>query len=96
MRYPRSFIRLLLIGFTLVALPLIGALVTSAIAVDRLANRSQIAVYGAVQATQSSRRLGELLGDVGLHVVKAKEFRRPRAAGFRFGPAQLVGFRLGR
>jgi two-component system sensor histidine kinase GlrK len=61
MRYPRSFIRLLLIGFTLVALPLIGALVTSAIAVDRLTNRSQIAVYGAVQATQSSRRLGELL-----------------------------------
>jgi len=61
MGYPRSFLRLLVIGFSLVALPLIGALATSAIAVDQLANRSQIAVYGAVQATQSSRRLGELL-----------------------------------
>lgn len=61
MRYPRSFLKLLLVGFSLVALPLIVALITSAIAVDRLANRSQTAVYQAVQATQSSRRLGELL-----------------------------------
>ncbi len=59
--YPRSFLKLLLIGFTLVALPLVVALITSAIAFDRLANRSQTAVYQAVQATQSSRRLNELL-----------------------------------
>ncbi len=59
--YPRSFLKLLLVGFTLVALPLVVALITSAIAVDRLANRSQTAVYLAVQATQSSRRLSELL-----------------------------------
>ena len=52
---------LLLIGFILVALPLAIALVTSFVAVDRLANRSQTAVYQAVQATQSSRRLNELL-----------------------------------
>src|SRR5471032_118916 len=61
MRYPQSFLKLLLVAFTLVALPLVFALVTSAIAVDRLANRSQTAVYQAVQATQSSRRLSELL-----------------------------------
>jgi two-component system sensor histidine kinase GlrK len=60
-RYPRSFLKLLLAGFTLVALPLVVALITSSIAVDRLANRSQTAVYKAVQATQSSRRLSELL-----------------------------------
>jgi two-component system sensor histidine kinase GlrK len=61
MRYPRSFLKLLLVGFSLVALPLIVALITSAISVDRLANRSQTAVYQAVQATQSSRRLSEVL-----------------------------------
>jgi two-component system sensor histidine kinase GlrK len=61
MRYPRSFLKLLLVAFSLVALPLVFALVTSAIAVDRLANRSQTAVYQAVQATQSSRRLSEVL-----------------------------------
>src|SRR3990172_7669290 len=61
MRYPRSFLKLLLAGFSLVALPLVAALITSAIAVDQLANRSQTAVYQAVQATQSSRRLSELL-----------------------------------
>ncbi len=59
--YPRSFLKLLLIGFTLVALPLIFALVNNAISVDQLANRSQRAVFQAVQATQSSRRLAELI-----------------------------------
>ena len=59
--YPRSFLKLLLIGFTLVALPLIFALINNAVSVDQLANRSQRAVHQAVQATQSSRRLTELL-----------------------------------
>src|SRR3954466_11403813 len=61
MRYPRSFLKLLLVAFSLVALPLVVALITSAIAVDQLANRSETAVYQAVRATQSSRRLSELL-----------------------------------
>ena len=38
--YPRSFPRLLAVGFTLVALPLVFALVNNAVSVDRLANRS--------------------------------------------------------
>lgn len=59
--YPRSFLKLLLIGFALVALPLIFALINNAISIDRLANRSQRAVYQAAQATQSSRQLAELL-----------------------------------
>ena len=59
--YPRSFLKLLAVGFTLVALPLVFALVNNAISIDQLANRSQQAVYQAVQATQSSRRLAELL-----------------------------------
>jgi two-component system, NtrC family, sensor histidine kinase GlrK len=59
--YPRSFPRLLVVGFTLVALPLVFALVNNAISVDQLANRSQNAVYQAVQATQSGRRLAQML-----------------------------------
>lgn len=59
--YPRSFLKLLLVAFALIALPLVLALITSAVAVDRLANRSQTTVYQAAQATQSSRRLIELL-----------------------------------
>jgi two-component system sensor histidine kinase GlrK len=61
LQYPRSFLKLLAIGFTLVALPPVFALVNSAISIDQLANRSQQAVYRAVLATQSSRRLAELL-----------------------------------
>jgi len=59
--YPRSFLKLLAVGFTLVALPLVFALINNAISIDQLANRSQQAVYRAVRATQSSRRLVELL-----------------------------------
>jgi two-component system sensor histidine kinase GlrK len=59
--YPRSFLKLLAVGFTLVALPLVFALVNNAISIDQLANRSQQAVYRAARATQSSRRLVELL-----------------------------------
>jgi two-component system, NtrC family, sensor histidine kinase GlrK len=59
--YPRSFLKLLAVAFTLVALPLIVALANNAISIDRLANRSQQAVYRAAQATQSSRQLAELL-----------------------------------
>ncbi len=59
--YPRSFLKLLLVAFALVALPLIFALINTAASIDRLANHSQRAVYQAVQATQSSRRLAELL-----------------------------------
>jgi two-component system sensor histidine kinase GlrK len=59
--YPRSFARLLAVGFALVALPLVFALVNNAVSVDRLANRSQNAVVQAVQVTQASRRLAQLL-----------------------------------
>jgi two-component system sensor histidine kinase GlrK len=59
--YPRSFSGLLILGFTLVAVPLIAALINNAVSINRLVNRSQQAVYQAVQATQSSRRLAELL-----------------------------------
>ena len=58
---PDSFPKLLVIGFTMVALPLIIALVNNAISIDQFVNRSQNAVHQAVQSTQSSRRLAELL-----------------------------------
>jgi len=59
---PDSFPKLLVIGFAMVALPLIIALVNNAISIDQFADRSQHAVRQAVQTTQSSRRLAELLG----------------------------------
>src|SRR5262245_56314535 len=59
--YPRSFPVMLGVGLALIALPLVFALINNAVTVDRLANRSQNAVYQAVRATQSSRRLAELI-----------------------------------
>lgn len=59
--YPRSFLMLTLVGFTLVALPLLFGLANNAISVGQLADQSRQAVYRAVQATQGSRILGEEL-----------------------------------
>ena len=59
--YPRSFSMLLFVGFALIALPLMIALINNAISIDRLGDQSRNAVYQAVQATQSSRRLAELI-----------------------------------
>jgi two-component system sensor histidine kinase GlrK len=55
--YPRSFLSLLLIGFTIVAGPLLIALFTNAIAFERLAGLSEQAVHSAVKVTQASRSL---------------------------------------
>jgi two-component system sensor histidine kinase GlrK len=55
--YPRSFLSLLLIGFSIVAAPLLFALFTNALAFERLAGLSEQAVHSAVKVTQASRSL---------------------------------------
>lgn len=56
---PKSFFNFVLIGFCLVALPLLIALTNDAIYIDRLFMQSQQAIYRAVQATHASRTLVE-------------------------------------
>lgn len=56
---PRSFLKLVLIGFTLVALPLILGLVNATSSLDKLAEQSEKAVYQAAQVTQNSWLLVE-------------------------------------
>src|SRR3954452_19294064 len=55
--YPRSFVSLLLLGFTIVAGPLLFALLSNALAFERLAGMSEEAVHSAVRVTQASRAL---------------------------------------
>src|SRR5918911_5530814 len=55
--YPRSFLGLLLTGFTLVMIPLVGALAYSAWNTERLAGLSRTAVFNAPQAARASRSL---------------------------------------
>ncbi len=64
MRYPRSFLGLLLAGFTLVALPLVGALAYSAWNTERLAEQSRNAVFNASQAARASRSLVNRIGSI--------------------------------
>ena len=57
LRYPRSFLGLLVIGLLLVALPLAAALLYSAWSTQHLAEQSRSAVYNAAQAARGSRTL---------------------------------------
>ncbi|MCC6208226.1 MAG: HAMP domain-containing protein [Gammaproteobacteria bacterium] len=57
----RSILQLILLGFVVVALPLVIALITAAVYVDRLTTHSERSVLEAVAATQSSRLLVEHL-----------------------------------
>ncbi len=57
--YPKSFLKLLLIGFVVVSAPLVVALINAALSVQRLAGMSETAVDQAAQAARGSRLLME-------------------------------------
>ena len=59
--YPKSFLKLLLIGFALAMLPLLFAFGNAALYLDRLAEQSRSTITQAVQATRTSRVLVEQL-----------------------------------
>src|SRR5690242_15390525 len=62
--YPRSFLGLLLAGFLLVALPLVGALAYAAWNTDQIAGQSRTAVFNAAEAARASRALLERIGSI--------------------------------
>ena len=55
--YPRSFLSLLVLGFSIVVAPLLFALFSNAVAFERLASISEEAVHSAVKVAQASRSL---------------------------------------
>src|SRR3990172_5651453 len=57
--YPKSFLKLLLLAFGVVALPLLLGMVDVAVYVDRLTGQGRTAVVQAAQAARSSRMLME-------------------------------------
>ncbi|MDX1430987.1 MAG: ATP-binding protein [Gammaproteobacteria bacterium] len=61
---PRSVLGLLVIGFTLVAVPLIWAVYEGARYVEQLARQSEALVLHSVQVTRESRRIDALIGEM--------------------------------
>ena len=59
LNYPRSFKRLLALGFALVVLPLALGLIGNAVSIRQLSSKSRQAVYAAMRMTQASRTLLE-------------------------------------
>jgi two-component system sensor histidine kinase GlrK len=62
--FPRSFLGLLIAGFLLVALPLLGTLLYSAWHTQRLTEQGRNAVFGAAKAATASRSLVNRIGSV--------------------------------
>lgn len=62
--HPRSIRNLILLGFSLVALPLVCALVYTAFYVEKLVVQSQETVLQAMRVTQSSNHLVDLITDM--------------------------------
>lgn len=62
--YPKSFLTLLLIGFSLVALPFLFAFANAALYLDNITQQSRVAVTQAIQATRDSRALIEQLSQM--------------------------------
>ena len=58
---PKSFLQLVLIGFVLIAAPLVVAVINATVYVSRLAAQSEHAVSYAIEVTQWSRMLSEHL-----------------------------------
>ncbi|HQN64492.1 MAG TPA: HAMP domain-containing sensor histidine kinase [Methylophilus sp.] len=56
-RYPKSFLKLLLVGFAVAVLPLLLAFINANIAFDRIARQGQETVDNAVVATRATRTL---------------------------------------
>ena len=64
MHYPRSFLGLLLAGFTLVIVPLVAALAYSAWNTEKLAVQARSAVFSASQAARPSRTQVDRIGSI--------------------------------
>ena len=60
-RYPSSFLKLLLIGFAFATLPLLLAFINANIAFDKLAEQSEVTISNAVETTRAGRVLQEQL-----------------------------------
>ncbi|MCK9381883.1 MAG: HAMP domain-containing histidine kinase [Sulfuritalea sp.] len=58
-RYPKSFFKLLFVGFMLAVLPLLVGLLSNILAIERLAAQSQRAVYDAARIAHASRELND-------------------------------------
>lgn len=60
-RYPRSFFKLLAVGFFLAVLPLTAGLLAMTVAIQQLSTQSQQAVFDAARIAHGSRQLAEVL-----------------------------------
>ena len=67
--YPKSFLSLILVGFLLVALPFVFALIYSAVSIDQLAEQNRDTIFQAEQIAQGSRVLVDEIADME-HSVK--------------------------
>ncbi len=61
---PRSLNGLILVGFSIVAVPLLLAVIWAIVSLDRVAEQSEQLVFTGVKAAEDNRRLAEMVGSL--------------------------------
>ena len=79
LRRPRSLNELILIGFGLVAAPLLLAVIWALINLDRVAEQSERLVFTGVTAAENNRRLQENLGTLERVALQYQVLRNPES-----------------
>ncbi len=79
LRRPRSLNELILVGFGLVAAPLLLAVVWALVNLDRVAEQSERLVFTGVTAAENNRRLQENLGTLERVALQYQVLRNPES-----------------
>ena len=76
-RYPKSFFKLLFVGFMLAVLPLLVGLLGNILAIEKLAAQSQRAVYDAARIAHASRELNDTAASLERSAQQSAVLRDP-------------------
>lgn len=84
-RRPRSLNGLILVGFGLVALPLLLAVIWALVNLDRVAEQSERLVFTGVSAAENNRRLEEHLGSLERVARQYQVLQNPESLQIMYG-----------
>ena len=76
-RRPRSLNGLILVGFAIVAVPLLLAVIWALVNLDRVAEQSEQLVFTGVAAAENNRRLAEQVGSLDRSARQFQVLRNP-------------------
>lgn len=85
-----SIKKLTLLGFSLVALPLVAALLYSAAQINQLSNQSEDAIFNAAEFTETTKQLSELLVKMERYASQSIVLKNKELTNNYFGEEEIL------